>query len=129
MFIKFLFIDQKYNTVGKLYPWTTNMQLLKIHWFAILIIIVISYSRSGKTNAGTKFSVNQPYRQIITYLKMPRCLNWFIRNQGRKQIVVHKKKRKDRLTIENSAYIRSMNKKILLSKRSVGCLRQCLGVG
>ena len=119
-------IDQKHKTVRKQNSWTNNM---KIQQFVVLIIIFVPCSISGKTISGVNIQVHLPYKQVSTDLKMSRCPHCSIMGQGRKQIVLQNKKRKDRLTIENSAYIRSPDKHIYRPKRSFGCLRQCLRVG
>ena len=116
-------MDQKDTTAGKPNSLTYNMQLLKIHKFAILIIIVIACRRNGKTISGINIPLTQPYRSIIAALKTQRCPNDQKRNyhQNKKMI--------EPLTIESSAYIRSPDKHIFLSKRSFACLMQCLRVG
>ena len=100
---------------------TNNMQLLKIHQFALLIIFVMAWSRKGKTISG----LTQPNRSIIAALKMSRCPN----DQGIKQIHPPNMKRTEPLTIESSAYIRSPDNHIFHSKRSFGCLMQFLRSG
>ena len=116
-------MDQKDTTAGKQNYFTNNMQLLKIPQFAMLIIIVLACSRNGKTISGINISLTQPYCSIISELEMPRCQN------GPRRKHLQKKKRIEPLTIESSAYIRSPDKHIFLSKRSFACLRQCLRVG